>query len=259
MSERAGVRSFTTICLPSRARVPPASPSANRPFLGDVKTLRQRTGDGDVLDSSRPSREDFTMISEWSARFGTPPSTERHLISRQVRRSRVCFAHALWLWCARVVRAARVRRWAWGAACAADVRASTADVEYVRRTLIAPLTHNLMAGLRCAWRLSTRPTSCSCSSVGRPEASVRSLPTWRKYMEFCLTGSIRRTRSAWRCVQWASRRWRRPPARSAAPRPRQGQRDRSRRSRAPLARRPRPRRLLRSQRPRSAAARQRLL
>ena len=74
MSERAGVRSFTTICLPSRARVPPASPSANRPFLDDAKTLRQRTGDGDVLDSSRPSREDFTMISEWSARFGTPPS-----------------------------------------------------------------------------------------------------------------------------------------------------------------------------------------
>ena len=74
MSERAGVRSFTTICLPSRARVPPASPSANRPFLDDVKTLRQRTGDGDVLDSSRPSREDFTMISEWSARFSTPPS-----------------------------------------------------------------------------------------------------------------------------------------------------------------------------------------
>ena len=125
--------------------------------------------------------------------------------------------------------------------------------------LIAPLTHNLVAGLRCAWRLSKRPTSCSCSSVGQPEASVRSLPTWRKYMEFCLAGSIRRARSAWRCVQWASRRWRPPPARSAVPRLRQGQRDRSRRSRAPLARCRRPRRSLRSQRPRSAAARQRLL
>ena len=254
MSERAGVRSFTTICLPSRATCVALRKQAI-PWRRQDAAPTHRGWRRARQQSSEPRglHDDQRVVG------ALRHATERHLISRQVRRSRVCFAHALWLWCARVVRAARVRRWAWGAACAADVRASTADVEYVRRTLIAPLTHNLVAGLRCAWRLSTRPTSWSCSSVGRPEASVRSLPTWRKYMEFCLTGSIRRARSAWRCVQWASRRWRRPPARSASPRPRQGQRDRSRRSRAPLARRLRPRRSLRSLRPRSAAARQRLL
>ena len=44
----------------------------HRPFPVNAKLIRERIGDGGALDTV--SRDDFTMINEWSARFDVPPS-----------------------------------------------------------------------------------------------------------------------------------------------------------------------------------------